>query len=204
MNDTQAPNQSSTAPSKTLVAGYSLGSVGIDVAQHSILYHLNPVYTVLLGVSPVYLGNVISASRMLDLILDPLVANASDTSRSKWGRRKPFFALGSVFTLLFFLSFFFYPPTNGFIRPEWYVAIVLVCFYIGFSPAVIGYSGLLPEISKISAERTTLLTTQTRFRYCAMLLTVWALPIAGLAIMPSFETGLRLYAGALVILLRLA
>ena len=53
-----------------------------------------------LGLPLAGVGAAIAASRVLDIFIDPLIGMLSDRQRSRWGRRKPWIALGTPLLML--------------------------------------------------------------------------------------------------------
>src|SRR5262245_66085187 len=69
-----------------------------------IYIHLPKFYSDVIGVPLGYLAIAIAAARALDALSDPVVGWLSDRTRSRWGRRRPFIALGSPFCALAFYA----------------------------------------------------------------------------------------------------
>jgi len=65
-----------------------------------------------MGMSLATVGFVLTAVRVLDVIVDPAIGRLSDLSRFRWGRRKPFIALAVPFAVVGAFGLFF-PPTNA-------------------------------------------------------------------------------------------
>jgi len=56
-----------------------------------------------LKMEPVLAGLLAAIPRLLDAITDPVMGYISDNTRSRWGRRKPYILLGSIFNYRFLL-----------------------------------------------------------------------------------------------------
>ena len=63
-------------------------------------------------ISPVWAGVIFTASKIWDAITDPLMGAISDRTKSRFGRRRPYFLMGIP---LIFLSFamMWYPLSSG-------------------------------------------------------------------------------------------
>ncbi len=92
-------------------------------------------------------GLLLSLSRIIDAFTDPLVANFSDNFRSRWGRRVPFIALGSIpLTLSFILLW--RPPVAGYAAVNiLYLLLLLNLFFFGLTVVTCPFLALLPEIA---------------------------------------------------------
>lgn len=180
---------------------YGLGCIGNEVAEHGLTYLVNPLYCVTLGVSPVVVANILLCTRLVDMFLDPWIANVSDQARTRWGRRMPFIFGGALILLICFLSVFFAPTGKTPSFYAWWLGISGLGFYIGLSPNSIAYRALLPELASDSRERARIMAVQIEVRTVAIFLTVWALPFAQSRFFERPQIGLRVYAAVIALLL---
>lgn len=106
---------------------------------------------------------ILGAGRLIDGIADPLVGHWSDTLRSRWGRRRPFIAIG---TPLLVLAFFFVwlPPTPHISTANtvFFVIVVNIFFFL-YTFVMIPLSAALPEMATDSRERVSLSGAQALF-----------------------------------------
>jgi GPH family glycoside/pentoside/hexuronide:cation symporter len=96
--------------------GYGTGMMGFALLIQIYLQFYNPIYNETLGLSPIWIGWVLFASRIWDGITDPVMGSVSDNTRSRWGRRRPWIFLGAVLCSLSFLALWWFP------RGEWTTA----------------------------------------------------------------------------------
>jgi GPH family glycoside/pentoside/hexuronide:cation symporter len=117
------------------------------------------VPTLFLGLVPaIFLANVIP--RGIDTFLDPLVANLSDRSGHRFGRRRIFMAIGIV-PLCLSTAAVFFPPWG----PEsnanvLFMTAMLTVYFASFSLYVAPYLALLPELApdqKLNVRVSTML-----------------------------------------------
>ena len=89
---------------------FSLAVVGIP-----IYVYLPKFYTDVVGIHIGVLGLLLLAVRLFDAITDPLIGVISDRTRTRFGRRRPYMALGSL-ALAGVIYLIFNPPegTPGF------------------------------------------------------------------------------------------
>src|SRR5438876_411273 len=78
-----------------------------------ILVHLPKFYADVVLVPLGYLAVAIAIARSLDALSDPFVGWLSDRTRSRWGRRRPFMAVGAPLCALAFWALF--SPPNPFV-----------------------------------------------------------------------------------------
>lgn len=85
---------SARQPTLRLVA-YALPSLVSSVATLPLVLFVPAFYADDLGVPLATVGLALAASRLLDVVTDPLIGVASDRLRLGWGRRKPWIVLGT-------------------------------------------------------------------------------------------------------------
>tara|TARA_B100000029_G_scaffold276002_1_gene270618 strand:+ start:2969 stop:4258 length:1290 start_codon:yes stop_codon:yes gene_type:complete len=154
---------------------YSLGHFGFTLLGFTMatwmLKHYMPTLeesTWLIPASFVTLVTVIP--RITDAINDPLIANWSDRTNTKWGRRYPFMLLSIIPLILTFNLIWSNPSTT--IHSEqnaWWWFGMQVLFFIFSTCYVVPYLSLMPEISKPGEERLKISTYQGIARLFGML-----------------------------------
>ncbi len=92
-------------------------------------------YAVDYGIPLALVGTILFASRLVDILTDPLIGIASDSIRSRFGRRKPFIAAGTPI-LMISCWMVFAPPVE--VTPL-YATVWLVAIYFGFTLLDIPY-----------------------------------------------------------------
>lgn len=93
------PRSGAAIPRRTL-AFYSLPSLSYSVAALPLALFVPAFYADDLGLPLAQVGLAIAASRVLDVATDPLMGQLSDRLRTRFGRRKPWIALGTPILLL--------------------------------------------------------------------------------------------------------
>jgi glycoside/pentoside/hexuronide:cation symporter, GPH family len=93
---------------KELLA-FSIGGLPLNLGVESLKQLAYPVYNIILGVNPAWIGLVLMLSRLFDACADPLMGWISDNTRSRWGRRRPYVAAGSILCGITFPLVWFVP-----------------------------------------------------------------------------------------------
>jgi len=116
-------------------------------------------------------------------INDPIVGALSDRTRTRFGRRKPFIAIGAPLSILF-LVLLFTPPTGG--KPLtnpfdlWiflYILIVLGFWAWTYTMAAVTWFALYPEIWESVKDRSEVVMYRQIFAIIGGALAVAAFPI---------------------------
>lgn len=140
---------------------YSVGTVSSPLLYHAISGYLIYFYTdvVRLDVGLISLAYAV-AYGVWNAVNDPLVGQLSDRTRTRWGRRVPFVALGAPLAAVLFVLVWS-PPVHGAALADprsvgtfiWLFATIGL-FDLAFSMANTSYAALFPEMYQSLEERS--------------------------------------------------
>lgn len=136
---------------------WGIGGFAENLANNAFLTLAYPIFGVGMGISPLYIGLAVSASRIIDAVTDPLMGNITDNTKSRWGRRRPWIFLGSILMSLIFAAIWFTPRMADQTIPAAYLIIMVSLFYMAFTMWVVPFSGLGLELEVDYTERTKLM-----------------------------------------------
>jgi hypothetical protein len=109
-------------------------------------------------ISPATLATLVTALKCADLIVGMVVGNCSDNWRSRWGRRKPFIAVGAPLWCISAVMLCLAPElsfsTGGF--TVWFAGFYFMFYSVGYSCTVITYDALGMELTTDYDQRTSL------------------------------------------------
>jgi Na+/melibiose symporter-like transporter len=121
---------------------YALPSLSISFLFLPVSLLLPTYYAGTMGISLSAIGGFLLASRMADVVLDPMIGKWSDATRSRFGRRKLWMWLGTPI-LMAGAALLFMPPS----RPNgWYLLFASFVIYAGGSTVGLPYSAWGTEI----------------------------------------------------------
>lgn len=136
-------------------AAYGVGGVAGGL-QNSENFVMNPIFVVMMGISPTIMSICMMIYRVWDGITDMLMGWQSDRTRGRWGRRKPYIFIGAILGCLWLPVLFFVNPNWSIpVIVAWMVSVRLVTFLFD-TIWNIPYQCLLLEASPNSVERTNL------------------------------------------------
>jgi len=149
---------------------YATGSIALDVAG-PLLSWLPYLYAppadapgavALLPVATV--GALLLVGRVVDGFAEPVVGFLSDRARTRFGRRRPFVAVGAPIMVLALLGLFFPPfgPGHTF-ETSVYLVGLSTLFWCAFTMVGAPYLALLPEIARTTDARTRIASFMTGF-----------------------------------------
>jgi Na+/melibiose symporter-like transporter len=136
---------------------WGLGGFAENLANNALLSLAYPIFAVGMGISPFFVGLALTASRIVEVITDPLIGNLSDNTKSRWGRRRPWIFIGAILMSVLFVAIWFTPRPDGGMLTVFYLITICSLFYFAFTVWNIPYSGLGLELETDYDERTKLM-----------------------------------------------
>jgi GPH family glycoside/pentoside/hexuronide:cation symporter len=136
--------------------GYGIGDLGGNLFFTMMGFYLLFYFTDVVALAAGLAGTAIMIGKIWDAVTDPAVGYLSDRTRSRWGRRRPYMAVGAVLLLAgMVLLFMPYGVTSQ-------IGIFLVATLIysfvntAYTLVNIPYGALTPELTDDYYERTVL------------------------------------------------
>lgn len=136
--------------------GFGIGDLGGNLFFTIIGFYLLNYLTNSFGLAAAAAGTAVLVGKAWDAVTDPAVGFISDRTHTRWGRRRPYMAVGAVFLLILMVLMFSNPGiTSDPGKFAW--ALVIYCLLnTAYTLVNIPYSSLTPELTSDFNERTTL------------------------------------------------
>ena len=115
-----------------------------------------PYFNIGMGMSPVTVGLVLMILRAWEAFADPFLGDLSDNARTRWGRRRPFIAVGAILVACLYPLFWHMPIDWGEQAKAIYLVVVGILFFTAFAAWGMPYYGLQLELTSNYDERTRL------------------------------------------------
>lgn len=145
------------------------------------------VFNMYLGVEPWLVGLAITAIRILDAFVDPVVGWLSDNLRSKYGRRRPFILIAGVTVGLCLPVLFLVSPSwvnikiLGVSAVFWYMIVSTMLYMPLVSCFTVPYYSLGAEMTPDYHERTSIMSYRSMTQKVSELGNFYALRFTNLA-----------------------
>lgn len=140
---------------------YGSGMIGYALLIQGYMQFYNPIFNDTLGLDPVLIGWVIAICRLWDAVTDPFMGNVTDNTRSRFGRRRPWIALGALLCAISFIVVWWFPSgQSGNFYFVWLLVSSLV-FYVAFTIYSVPYIALGMELSPDYHERSSVMAIRT-------------------------------------------
>lgn len=145
-----ATSPASDEPTRAALLSYAAPAVPLAMLIMQIIVYIPPLYAIEAGVSIAAVGGIFFIVRGIDAFVDIWVGNRSDRTRSAWGRRKPWIALGVP--LLVLMTWVLCVPPQG--VSTTYLLLAALAFYVCLTLVQIPYLSWGAELSRDYAQRT--------------------------------------------------
>ncbi|MCT1479752.1 MFS transporter [Microbacterium sp. p3-SID336] len=151
------PERASARLAPRTIALYAIGSVG--TGGYATLPGLVLTYflTDNLGVAALAAGAIVTAAKIWDVLIDPLIGAASDRQYARTGSRRGFMVTGALCLPVFFALTFAVPPSWGPVAGGVCVLLAFLATATAFSLFQVPYVALPAELTRGYDERTRLL-----------------------------------------------
>ncbi len=135
--------------------GFGVGDFGFLLVWQGTTLFLMYFYTDVLGISPVVAGTIYLVAMVWDAIIDPVIAAMAERTRTRWGRYRPWIALGAVpFGISYALAF----STPGFLAVEawvWALATHLI-LRTAYTVVSMPFNSMQARLTQDTDERSVL------------------------------------------------
>ena len=157
MSTEARPERASVRLSPRTIVLYAIGSLG--TGGYATLPGLVLTYflTDNLGVAALAAGMIVTAAKIWDVLIDPLIGAASDRQLARTGSRRGFMVTGAFTLPLFFALTFAVPPAWGPVAGAISVLLAFLATATAFSLFQVPYVALPAELTGDYDERTRLL-----------------------------------------------
>jgi len=134
---------------------------GSSVTVVSLLYLF--FLTNVVGLQPILAGSVMLIGRIADGTADPFLGLLTDHTRTRWGRRSPYFLWMAIPTAVIYLLLWTPLRLESQTALFAWCSLTYVLSVITFSAVMTPYAALAPELTPHYDERTVLVNTRMAF-----------------------------------------
>jgi len=120
---------------------------------------------------------IVAAYTILDALDNPIYGFLSDSTRSRWGRRRPWLVIGAPLLALSFITFFSVPAGLSEGSVFWYALIMYMLTGTLDSMINSNYGALFPELFTTEAQRAKTNALRQVFQLIAMIISIALTPI---------------------------
>ena len=140
------------------LSGWGLGTLGAATLYQLLSVFLLKYLVDIVGIGAVAAGALIFATKIYDGVIDPLVGIASDRTKSRWGRRRPYILVGGMIFGLSSIATFAVPALHDSVLLLAYLAVVLLVNTTGYALVSIPYLAMPAEMTRDPHQRTRIMS----------------------------------------------
>ena len=129
---------------------YALAVIGIPV-----YVYIPKFYTDVVGINVILMGYILFSVRIFDAVTDPVIGYVSDHTQTRFGRRRPYIAVGAVFIALTMFLLFNPPQASPAAETLWF-GVFIYALFLFWTIVTVPYESMGPEITFDYHERTSL------------------------------------------------
>ena len=141
---------------------YGVGDVAVNIKTTSLNQFLLFYYADVLLVAPTLIGAALFVGKVWDAITDPIMGYVSDTTRSVWGRRRPYVAAAAV-PIGVCYYFLFAPPVTSAWALTVYLALAFIFLDTFFTMFATPYMAWGAELARDYHDRTVVVQVRGLF-----------------------------------------
>ena len=168
--------------------GFGICDLGGNLFFTMMGFYLLFFMTDVVGLAAGLAGTALMIGKTWDAVTDPVVGFISDQTRSRWGRRRPFMFVGSLFLFVTMILMFTAPGYETQTQLFIWAAVMYSLLCTAYTLVNIPYGALTPELTTDYNERTVLNAYRMSSAVVGTLLGAGlVLPIVGMA--ASLEAG---------------
>ena len=134
---------------------YAAPAFALAVVGIPIYVYIPKFYTDVVGINIAVLGYLMFSVRLFDAVTDPVIGYFSDRTPTRFGRRRPYIALGSILVAVAMFLLFNPPAVSETMETVWFGVTIYILFLF-WTAVVVPFESLGPEITFNYHERTTL------------------------------------------------
>ncbi|MDZ4374208.1 MAG: MFS transporter [Phenylobacterium sp.] len=146
-----------------LQLGWGVGSLAMTLMHSANSVLLLRFLTDYVGIAAVTAGALIAASKLFDTAVDPLIGMASDRTKSRWGRRRPYILIGTILAVSSFWFMFSMPIAADMNTRILLVTATLMVNAFAYGLFMIPYLAMPAEMTTTPMQRTTLISKRVIF-----------------------------------------
>lgn len=162
---------------------YAIGMFGTSIPinmfkTYAFIYYVDQ----LSAITTEKFAMILAIYTVLDAIDNPIYGFLSDSTRSPWGRRRPWLVIGAPLLALSFIMFFSVPAGLGEGSVFWYALIMYMLTGTLDSLINSNYGALFPELFKTEKSRAKTNALRQVFQLLAMIISIALTPMITKAI----------------------
>jgi len=134
---------------------YALPAFALAVVGIPVYVYIPKFYSDVVGINITVLGFLMFSARIFDAATDPAIGYLSDQTQTRFGRRIPYIAVGSILVAAAMFLLFIPPEGTALFKTVWF-GVSIYLLFLFWTAVIVPYESLGPEITFDYHDRTSL------------------------------------------------
>jgi GPH family glycoside/pentoside/hexuronide:cation symporter len=176
MQERERPSESPADPlaattplTSTRKALYSAVNVGVGGFEYIVAVFLLKYYTDYTGLNAGLAGLALLLAKVFDAISDPVMGYISDHTKTRWGRRRPWFLVGAIPLSLSFIGMFSADPGWSEMQLFLWLLGMNILFWSGTTMVMVPHAAFASESTRTHQERISIMGWREGFMALGLL-----------------------------------
>jgi GPH family glycoside/pentoside/hexuronide:cation symporter len=153
----------------TRKALYATITLGVGALDYVVVVFLLKYYTDYTGLDARLAGIALLLGKAFDAVSDPIMGYVSDHTRSRWGRRRPWFFSGAIPLSLSFIAMFSANPEWSQTQLFLWLVVTNVFFWSGNTMVMVPHAAFASEATETHGERISVMGWREGFMTIGLL-----------------------------------
>ncbi len=147
----------------TIHLSWGFGTLGTVMMINSLTSLYLFFLVGIVGIAPALAGALIFASKIFDVVSDPIMGWISDRTNTRWGRRRPYLFGSSFLCAASMVMLFNLPTFESDFAQAAYIEFLLLFFALALTTFNVPYLAMPAEMTDSYSERSTIMSYRALF-----------------------------------------
>lgn len=172
-----SPKQQNQVPTGIKLS-WGSGALGVAILMNSVSFLALFYMVSILGLEPFVGGAILFATKVIDIISDPIVGRWSDSLKIEGSRRRPFMLAGAFLSAAALVMIFSTPIFENQYLTSAYIFVALSIYTVAYTLFNIPYMSMPAEMTEVYHERSAIHAYRMVFVSLGAMLAGVAAPVA--------------------------
>ena len=148
---------------------YSTVNLGVGGIEYIVAVFLLKYYTDHTGLDAGLAGLALLLAKVFDAVSDPVMGYVSDHTKTRWGRRRPWFLVGAIPLSISFIGMFSANPDWSELQLFLWLLATSILFWTGTTVVMVPHAAFASEMTRTHQERISIMGWREGFMAIGLL-----------------------------------
>lgn len=136
--------------------GYGVADITFNIYFIATAALLQPMMTGPYAIPAAIAGVALSITKLVDIVVDPMIGSITDRINTRWGRRRPWVLFGGLAFIVAFWVLFNAPVMESWEASLAFILVAFIVSAITYAFATVPYGAMTAEMTTNFSERTSI------------------------------------------------